>query len=347
MPIRSTASTQHTVGEVDGKKVYFFTLANVGGDAVSICNYGGIVTSWVAKDKQGNRSNIVLGFDSLQPYLEKPPYFGALIGRYANRIANGNFRLEGKSYTLATNDGVNHLHGGQIGFDKVVWDITQHTSDSLKLFYRSKDGEEGYPGNLEVTVTYQLSEQGLRIDYRATTDKPTVINLTNHSYFNLTGDPSCNVLDHRLMIYADHYTPVDSTLIPTGNIEPVSGTAFDFRTPRTIGDRIGSVPGGYDHNFVLNNTNGMLAKVAEIAEPLSGRSLEVWTTQPGLQFYSGNFLDGTIRNSQGVFFRQHAGLCLETQHFPDSPNQPNFPSAVLRPGQVYHTRTEYRLNVPS
>ncbi|MDB5231786.1 MAG: aldose 1-epimerase [Chitinophagaceae bacterium] len=331
-------------GEVNGKKVSLYVLTNSKGDTVKITSYGGIVTSWTNTDKQGKKSSIVLGFDSLSGYLAKPPYFGALIGRYGNRIAKGKFTLDSSTYTLATNNGVNHLHGGITGFDKVVWDVTEHTDSSLSLSYVSKDGEEGYPGNLQVKVKYSFSDEGLKIEYDATTDKATVINLTNHSYFNLSGNPSNNILGHQLTIMADHYTPVDSTLIPTGEIKAVAGTPFDFTTAHAIGERIDSVPGGYDHNFVLNKKDNQLEKVAELSEPTSGRHLEVWTMEPGLQFYSGNFLDGTIHNSQGIALQKHAGLCLETQHFPNSPNQPNFPTVVLRPGQTYHTVTEYKLN---
>lgn len=338
-------NSNNSFGEVNGKKVLLFALTNSKGDTLKITNYGGTVTSWIAADKQGNKSNIVLGFDSLKGYLEKPPYFGALIGRYGNRIAKGKFTLDSNTYTLATNNGVNHLHGGNTGFDKVVWDVTEHTPNSLSLSYLSKDGEEGYPGNLQVKVKYSFSDEGLKIEYNATTDKPTVINLTNHSYFNLSGNPSNNILNHQLTILADHYTPVDTTLIPTGEIKAVEGTPFDFRTPHAIGERIDSVPGGYDHNFVLNKKGDQVEKVAELSEATSGRRLEVWTTEPGIQFYSGNFLDGTIHNSQGIALQKHTGMCLETQHFPNSPNQPNFPSVVLRPGQTYHTVTEYKLLV--
>lgn len=337
-------------GEVDGKKVSLYTLANKNGDTVKITNYGGIVTSWITADKANNRSSIVLGFDKLEGYLTPPPYFGAIIGRYGNRIANGQFKLNDTTYKLATNNGKNHLHGGNKGFDKVVWDVTSAPAadkPSITLHYLSKDGEEGYPGNLDVTVTYTLSDANeLQIVYDATTDKATPVNLTNHSYFNLTGDVTHNILTHKLQIDADRYTPVDTTLIPTGELKPVAGTPFDFRTPTTIGSRIAQVAGGYDHNFVLNGgQTGAKRRVAVLSDSLSGRQLEVFTTEPGLQFYSGNFLDGTLKTSQGQPIQKHAALCLETQHFPDSPNKPAFPATILKPGQKYHTETTYKVAV--
>lgn len=342
--------TQASWGETDGKKVSLFTLTNKNGMQVTITNYGGTITSWLAPDKSGKRSSIVIGFDKLQGYLDKPPYFGALIGRYGNRIANGKFSLNGKTYTLATNNGKNALHGGLKGFDKVVWDATPATdaTPSLSLKYTSKDGEEGYPGNLNVTVKYTLTDDNeLEINYTAQTDKATPINLTNHSYFNLTGDVSNTILDHTLMIDADRYTPVDTTLIPTGKLEPVKGTPFDFTQPHKIGERINKVPGGqpggYDHNYVLNGSG--MRRVAVVTDSNSGRKLEVYTDQPGLQFYSGNFLDGTLKSPGGKPINQHAALCLETQHFPDSPNQPSFPTTILQPGATYHTVTKYKLSV--
>src|SRR5215218_7388365 len=273
--------TQSGWGETDGKKVSLFTLANANGAQVKITNYGGTVTSWITPDKGGNRSNIVLGFDNLQGYLAKPPYFGALVGRYGNRIANGKFTLNGQTYSLATNNGKNALHGGNKGFDKVVWDATPASGDTpaLTLHYLSKDMEEGYPGNLDVTVKYTLTNDNeLEIDYTAKTDKATPVNLTNHSYFNLTGDVSNTILDHSLTIDADRYTPVDTTLIPTGKLQTVSGTPFDFRQPHKIGERIDQVPGGYDHNFVLNG-GGSVRRVATLTDTLSGRRLDVYTDQ--------------------------------------------------------------------
>ena len=335
-------------GKSENKKIYLFTLTNSNGTQVKITNYGAIITSFVAEDKAGNRSSIVVGFDSLEIYLRKPPYFGALVGRYANRIANANFILDGKKYTLAANNGVNTLHGGLKGFDKIVWNasVENDTLPSLALSYLSKDGEEGFPGNLKVNVQYTLSDNNeLKIEYNAETDKATPVNLTNHSYFNLTGDVNNTILNHTLMIDATNYTPVDSTLIPTGEIRPVQGTPFDFTKPRSIGKEIDLVKGGYDHNWVLNSKGGSLQKVVVLTDSISGRSLEVYTTEPGLQFYTGNFLNGKFRNHHGKAVKLHTALCLETQHFPDSPNQPGFPSTILRPGEKYHSITVYKLIV--
>jgi len=334
-------------GETDGKKVQLFSLTNKNGVTVDITNYGGIVTSWVTPDKHGNKSSVVIGMNTLDEYLKKPPYFGAIIGRYGNRIGDAKFKLDGKTYTLAANNGKNNLHGGNKGFDKVVWDAatTDGTTPSLTLTYLSKDGEEGFPGNLKVTVVYTLTDAGeLNIEYTAETDKATPVNLTNHSYFNLTGSTENTILNHNLMIDADHYTPVDTTLIPTGEIKAVKGTAFDFTKPEAIGARIDSVPGGYDHNFVLNRKDSSLQLVAVLSDTLSGRKLEVFTTEPGLQFYSGNFLNGTFV-SGGKPVNLRTALCLETQHFPDSPNKPKFPGTILQPGQKYHTVTKYKVSV--
>ncbi len=348
--IDSTKSgiTQKDWGEFDGKKVELFTLTNDNGTTVTITNYGGIVTSFITPDKNGKKSSIVIGFDSLAPYLRKPPFFGALVGRYGNRIGDAKFTLDGKTYQLATNDGKNHLHGGLKGFDKVVWDasVASDSIPSLSLHYVSKDGEEGYPGNLDVTVNYTLTnDDGLKIEYNATTDKATPVNLTNHSYFNLTGDVDNTILDHTLMIDADNYTPVDSTLIPTGEIKSVKGTPFDFTTPKKIGRDIDQVKGGYDHNFVLNKTDSSLGKIVEVSDSISGRTMDVYTTQPGVQFYTGNFLDGSLLNHDGKQIKQHAAFCLETQHFPDSPNKPNFPSTILQPGEKYHSVTIYKVKL--
>ena len=341
--------TEQEWGEVDGKQVYLYTLTNKKGIEVKITNYGGIVTSWITPDKNGKKSGIVVGFDSLQPYLRQPPYFGAIIGRYGNRIGDAKFAIEGNTYTLAANNGKNHLHGGVKGFDKVVWDasINDTTKPSLLLHYSSKDGEEGYPGNLTVRVTYTLTDDDeLLIDYDAETDKATPVNLTNHSYFNLTGDVSNTILDHYLFIDADNYTPVDSTLIPTGEIAKVAGTPFDFTKPTRIGARIDQVPGGYDHNYVLNRKNtDSLKLVAALADSLSGRQVEVYTTEPGLQFYSGNFLNGDFINHDGKPVNLRTALCLETQHYPDSPNKPGFPATILKPGERYHTVTKYKVVV--
>ena len=334
-------------GEVDSNKVYLFTLTNNKGTLVKITTYGGTVTAFITPDKNGVKSSIVVGFDSLSFYLQQPPYFGAIIGRYGNRIGNAKFDLNGKTYQLAANNGKNHLHGGIKGFDKVVWNATvvNDTVPALTLTYLSKDGEEGYPGNLKVVVQYTLTDEDeLKIIYTAQTDKPTPVNLTNHSYFNLTGDVSNNILNHQLMIDADNYTPVDSTLIPTGEIKPVAGTAFDFTKAKKIGQDIDSVKGGYDHNWVLNRKDSLLKMVAVLSEALSGRSLEVYSTEPGLQFYTGNFLDGKfICDGNPVNYR--TALCLETQHYPDSPNKINFPSTILLPGQQYHSETIYKVIV--
>jgi aldose 1-epimerase len=339
--------TQASWGETDGKPVSLYTLSNKNGVQVTITNYGGIVTSWMVPDKNDKLSNIVVGFDSLQPYLQKPPYFGALIGRYGNRIGNARFTLDGKTYELAANDGKNHLHGGNKGYDKVVWDATpKEGTSALTLNYLSKDGEEGYPGNLKITVTYTLTDDNeLVIDYNAETDKATPVNLTNHSYFNLTGDVKNTILNHTLQIDADNYTPVDATLIPTGEIKSVKGTPYDFTKAEKIGARIAQVQGGYDHNYVLNRNDSSLKLVATLADSISGRRMEVYTMEPGIQFYSGNFLDGKFQSSNGTPVNKHTALCLETQHYPDSPNKPNFPSTILQPGQKYHTVTKYKVLV--
>ncbi|MEO5892640.1 MAG: aldose epimerase family protein [Ferruginibacter sp.] len=340
--------TKASFGQADGKEVFLYTLTNSKGTEVKISTYGGVVTSWVSPDKNNKKSSIVLGFDSLSGYLAKPPYFGALVGRYGNRIAKGKFKIDTSVYTLATNNNTNHLHGGNKGFDKQVWDATIESDSipSLMLGYLSKDGEEGYPGNLDVKVQYTLTDDDeLKIEYNATTDKATVVNLTNHSYFNLTGDVTNTILDHLFEVDADNYTPVDTTLIPTGVIATVKGTPFDFTKATKIGLRIDSVQGGYDHNFVLNKKDSTLQKVATVTDEMSGRTLEVSTTQPGLQFYTGNFLDGTLKTSDGKKINQHTAFCLETQHFPDSPNEPTFPTTLLLPGQKYHSITVYKLSV--
>ncbi|MBK8089752.1 MAG: galactose mutarotase [Chitinophagaceae bacterium] len=339
--------TQVSWGEADGKQVNLYTLTNSNGVEVKITNYGGTVTSWVTPDKNGKKSSVVLGFDSLSGYLAKPPFFGALIGRYGNRIAKGTFKIDTATYKLATNNGENHLHGGNKGYDKVVWDATAADSTaSLTLTYLSKDGEEGYPGNLKITVVYTLTDDNeLLIDYSAETDKTTVVNLTNHSYFNLTGDVTNTILDHQLQVNADKYTPVDAGLIPTGELKDVKGTPFDFLQPHKIGERIASVEGGYDHNFVLTRKGSDLELVATLTDSVSGRKLEVFTTEPGLQFYSGNFLDGTFKSTDGKAIQIHTALCLETQHFPDSPNKPAFPTTLLKPGEKYHTVTKYKVSV--
>ena len=340
--------TKSSFGKAGGKEVFLYTLINSKGTEVKITNFGGIVTSWISADKNNKRSSIVLGYDSLSGYLAAHPYFGAIVGRYGNRIAKGKFSIDSVEYTLAINNGPNHLHGGVVGFDKVVWEPTVENDSvpSLLLSYLSKDGEEGYPGNLNVDVHYTLTDEDeLKIEYTATTDKKTVVNLTNHSYFNLTGDVANTILDHELQIDADHFTSVDSTLIPTGEITSVKGTPFDFTQPTKVGLRIDSVKGGYDHNYVFNKLDASLTKVASVSEQKSGRVLEVFTTEPGVQFYTGNFLDGTLKTSDGKAIQQNAALCLETQHFPDSPNEPNFPTTILLKGQKFHSITVYKLSV--
>lgn len=340
-------STERFGAMNDGREVQLFTLTNSNGMEVSITNYGGIVTSIRVPDKNGTIENVVLGFDDLEQYKSGHPFFGAIAGRYANRIANGRFTLHGEEYELATNNGENHLHGGNEGFDKKLWDAELNEDEnSVTLSYLSPDGEEGYPGNLDVDVTYTLTEENeLRIDYHATTNKSTVVNLTNHSYFNLSGDPSQGILDHLLTIQADRYTPVDDGLIPTGELRPVEGTPFDFTEPETVGARIDSIPPGYDHNFVLNNPDSGVRKIATVEHEESGRIMEVFTDQPGVQLYTGNFLDGSLMDRQGNPIQQYAALCLETQTFPDSPNKQSFPSAVLNPNETYETTTIYQFKV--
>ncbi len=337
-----------------GEEVSLYTLTNTKGLQATITNYGGIVVSLMAPDRDGKMADVVLGFESLEGYLAGHPYFGAIIGRYGNRIGKGRFKLGGKEYVLAQNNGENHLHGGVRGFDKAVWkarDVSTPDAHSLELSYVSPAGEEGYPGTLTVTVTYTLTAANeLRIDYAATTDAETVLNLTNHSYFNLAGQGEGDILKHEVMINADRFTPVDGGLIPTGELRPVEGTPFDFRTPHAIGARIGQdeeqlkLGLGYDHNFVLNRSGDGLLLAARVVEPTSGRQLEVLTSEPGIQFYTGNFLDGSLRGKSGKVYAKRYGFCLETQHFPDSPNKPEFPSVVLKPGGRYQTTTVYRFS---
>ncbi|MCX6250989.1 MAG: galactose mutarotase [Bacteroidetes bacterium] len=339
---------KETFGKVDNRQVYLYTLRNANGITIKITNYGGIITSLITPDKNGKPGDIVLGYDSVEQYVANSPYFGAIVGRYANRIDKGKFTLDGKTYTLAKNNGNNALHGGIKGFDKVVWDATE-ISDSvqvgLKLTYLSKDGEEGYPGNLKIKVIYLLNnENELQIVIEAATDKPTPVNLCNHSYFNLRcADTS--ILGHSMMINADKYTIVNDELIPTGKLPVVSGTPMDFTKPFVIGARIDQVNGGYDHNYVLKKQSGTLSLAARVEEPVSGRVLEILTTQPGVQFYSGNFLDGTIHGKGNKVYGKHWGFCLETQHFPDSPNQPDFPNTILRPGEKFHEETIFKFAV--
>jgi aldose 1-epimerase len=336
----------------DGTAPTLYTLRNAHGLRADISNYGAIVTRLLVPDRQGAMADVVLGYDSLADYLKGSPYFGAIVGRYGNRIAKATFTLDGVRYTLAANNGPNALHGGLKGFDKVVWQAEPYadsTEAGLRLHYVSPDGEEGYPGRLDVSVTYALTnDDALRIDYRLTTDHPTVQNVTHHSYFNLAGHAAGAILGQELMLDADRFTPVDSMLIPTGELRSVAGTPFDFRTPTAIGARIAAddeqlrMAGGYDHNFVLSGPVGALRVVGRVRDPLSGRVMEISTTEPGIQFYSGNFLDGSNVGKGGARYEHRAGFCLETQHFPDSPNHPDFPSAVLRPGEEYRSTTVYR-----
>ena len=334
-------------GMIGADSVFQYTLTNKKGMVVKILNYGGTVTDIITPDKHGKMGDVALGYDSLSGYRQPGnPYFGVLVGRYGNRIANAKFTLDGKEYTLAANNGPNTLHGGLKGFDKVVWTVKSFDDASLSLSYLSKDGEEGYPGNLSVDVTYSLSDDnGLKIEYTAVTDKATPLNLTNHCYFNLSAGADSTILDHELMLKADKYTPVNRTLIPTGKIDDVKGTPMDFTTSKKIGKDIANVTGGYDHNWVLNRSGNGLEMIASVYHAGSGRYMEVFTTQPGIQFYTGNFLDGRLKNTRnGMKYVKHAALCLETQHFPDSPNQPSFPNTILKPGETFHETTVYKFS---
>ncbi|MCU0449723.1 MAG: galactose mutarotase [Bernardetiaceae bacterium] len=342
-------------GRTDGLDVRLYTLTNAAGATVKITNYGAAVTHLLVPDRQGQLADVTLGFDSLVGYQSHPHYFGAIVGRYGNRIAKGKASLYGRPLDLAPNNAPNHLHGGRKGFDKVVWQAAEFTTDStagLKLTYASRDGEEGYPGNLQTEVTYTWGPgNSLRIDYQATTDQPTVVNLTNHAYFNLSGQLGNPVLEHQLQINAARFLPVDATLIPTGELKPVQGTPFDFTQPRAIGQAIGQTTdeqikrgGGYDHCWALDGPANTMRLVATAYEPTSGRMLEVLTTEPGLQFYSGNFLNGKIQGKGGIAYPHRAGFCLETQHYPDSPNRPDFPPTSLRPGETYRSTTVYRFS---
>jgi aldose 1-epimerase len=338
-----------------GEAVELFTFTRDGAPTVAITNLGGHIVSILAPDRDGKVGNVTLGYSDFAGYLGDSSYFGCLVGRYANRIAKGRFSLDGRSYTLATNNGPNSLHGGPGGFNKRLWAakvVVGPEGDALELTYVSKDGEEGYPGTLTATVVYSLrADGGLAIDYTATTDAPTVVNLTNHAYFNLAGEGEGTILGHEMQIEADDYTPVDATLIPTVEKRPVEGTPFDFRKPVAIGARIDAADeqlkagGGYDHNFVLRGTMGVLRVVAKVAERKSGRVMDVLTTEPGIQFYSGNFLDGKVKGASGKPYVKRGGFCLEAQHYPDSPNRPEWPSVVLRPGQTYRQTTVYRFAV--
>lgn len=342
----------------DFDSIQLYTLKNKAGMTVKVTNYGAIITSIEVPDKAGKLGDVVLGYDSVEGYINAvdKPYFGAVVGRYGNRIAKGKFELDGVTYTLPVNNGPNSLHGGIIGFDKVVWksDYRQDKNE-IELTYHAKDKEEGYPGNLNVSVTYQLKDDNeLLITYKATTDKATPVNITQHSYFNLKGEGSGDILGHELMLNADKYTPVDETLIPTGELPAVKGTPFDFTKAKAIGKDIGekneqlTFGGGYDHNWVLNRTEadkGKMILAAKVVEPTTGRVLEVRTTEPGVQFYCGNFLDGRLTGKSGKPYVHRGGFCLETQHYPDSPNQKNFPSTILKPGEEYHTQTSFRFGV--
>jgi aldose 1-epimerase len=339
----------------DGKEVFQYTVTNKNGVEMKIINYGGIITSLKTPDKKGMLEDIVLGYNSLDGYLKESPYFGAIVGRYANRIAKGKFKLDGKEYTLALNNGPNTLHGGIVGFDKVIWNVQELQSakgPALKLSYVSKDMEEGFPGQLSVEVIYTLTDLNeLEFAFKAATNKTTIVNLTQHTYFNLTGNTKRDILEHELIIYADKIVPVDDTLIPTGELMPVAGTPFDFTKPHLVGERINAkdeqieLGGGYDHCYVLRDKGKDLKHAATLSEPLSGRTVDVYTTEPGMQFYSGNFLKGSIIGKGDVVYHKRFGMCLETEHFPDSPNQPIFPSVILNPEKTYTTTTKYAFGV--
>ena len=336
----------------DGRQVRQYTLVNQNGMLVKILDFGGIITEIHAPDRDGRLADVALGFDTLEPYLKDSPYFGALIGRYGNRIAGGRFVLDGKEYQLPVNNGANHLHGGDPGYDKVLWNASVEQG-GLVLRYHSADGEQGYPGNLDVTVTYSLTDDNeIVVRFHAVTDQPTPVNLTQHSYFNLRGAGQGDILEHVLTIDAEKFVPIDAGLIPFGELAPVTGTPFDFRAPRTIGERIGQPDkqlrhgGGYDHCFVLNKAPGdhSLKRAVHVAEPVSGRVLELFTQEPGVQFYSGNFLDGSL-HGKGQVYAHRGGFAIEPEHFPDSPNQPAYPNTILRPGEVYETESRFRFSV--
>jgi len=354
MRLEKAGLKKESFGKADGKDVDLYTLTNAHGMEARITNYGGTLVSLKVLDRNGKFDDVVLGYDKLDDYLQSKSFLGALIGRYGNRIAKGRFTLNGVEYKLAVNNDPNHLHGGLKGFDKVVWTakaLPAREGTALELTYLSRDGEEGYPGNLSVTVVYTLTDKDeLKIDYSATTDKDTVVNLTNHSYFNLAGQGSGNILNHQLMIAASRFTPVDAGLIPTGELASVKGTPFDFTRMTSIGERIDQddpqlkIGKGYDHNFVLEGQMGQLRQAVKVLEPTTGRVMEVWTTEPGVQLYSGNYLDG-LNGKGGKIYNQRFGFCLETQHFPDSPNKPTFPSTVLKKRARYHTTTVYKFAV--
>ncbi len=330
-----------------GKTVRLFTLTNSGGLRARVITYGATLISLEVPDRSGKLGDVTLGYDDLAGWLGNRSYFGSTIGRFGNRIAAGRFTLDGKAYALATNDGANHLHGGVQGFDKVVWEAEPVAgANAVKFIYFSPDGEEGYGGNLAVSVTYTLTDANeLRLDYEAATDAPTILNLTHHTYWNLADAGRSSILNHRLMLAVDYYLPVGADLIPTGQLVPVAGTAMDFTTPAAIGTRIAQVKGGYDHNWVLRGSGSELRFAARLEDPSSGRTMEVSTTEPGMQFYSGNFLNDAIKGKGGTIYARHHGLCLEAQHYPDSPNHPAFPSVVLRPGETYRQTTVHRFSV--
>lgn len=347
-----TASMTFTIsekpfGQINGDTITQYTITNPEGMQVSIINYGGTVTNLLVPGRDHGLGDVVLGFDSLSGYLQKGnPYFGCLVGRYGNRIAKGKFILDGQAYQLTLNDHGNTLHGGVQGLDKVIWQASKPAGDSsLKLTYTSKDGDQGFPGNLVIEVVYTLSsDNALQIAYSATTDKATPVNLTNHCYFNLSAGKQNTILDHEVMLQAEKFTAVDSLLIPTGQLPDVKGTPMDFTTPKKIGAELAAVKGGYDHNWVLKRKGKDLEKIATAYDASSGRFMEVFTTEPGLQFYTGNFLDGTLKGKQQQY-QQHAGFCMETQHFPDAPNQPSFPNTIVQPGETYRSLTHYRFSV--
>lgn len=342
----------------DGKEVMLFTLKNANGMTLEIMNYGCIVTRLTAPDRDGRMTDVVLGYNTLAEYIKATPYFGAIVGRYGNRIANGKFKLDGKEYTLFCNNSPGDipcaLHGGKVGFDKVVWDaeaIAEPGAQGVKMHYVSKDGEEGYPGNLDVTIIHRLTDKNeFTLDYAIKADKATPANVTHHGYFNLRGEGNGDILGHQLTILADKTTPVNKGLIPTGEFKPVKGTPFDFTTPHAIGERVNAddeqmkFGGGYDHNWVLNSQDGSLAKAVEVFEPTSGRVMEVLTTEPGVQFYCGNFLDGSNVGKSGKAYQFRTGFCLETQRYPDSPNHPEFPTTIIQPGKAYKSQTIYRFS---
>ncbi|MCK5153749.1 MAG: galactose mutarotase [Spirochaetales bacterium] len=339
--------TKSDFGSINNKEVYLFTIKNSNKTEIQVTNYGCIITSIKVKDKNDNFTDIVLGFDTLNDYLNEHPYFGAVIGRYGNRIAGAEFELNGKTYKLFANNGKNHLHGGKKGFDKVVWDYK--TSDNtLKLTYLSPDKEEGYPGNLKISVNYTLTENNeFKINYEAVSDEDTVLNPTNHSYFNLNGEGSGSILDHKLTLNADYFVPTDLESIPTGEIRPVTGTSFDFTVNTAIGERIEDkneqliFAGGYDHNFIINKSDNNLNLAGKVESDKSGIKMDVYTTEPGVQFYTSNYLDGSIKGKSGNY-EQRSGFCLETQHYPDSPHFPEFPTTVLKKGDVFRSETIYR-----